>query len=143
MRGLTIVLLILASGNSSALAGRVIFDPPLREVDPSIDPLTTFEVTISATRLESFDSFSVVIGSQDLVIFDQLWVFDPGLPPVACTGTPCYWRDSAGWKASHGPRIEGTTLAPRSVSCDASDSLGGSTTLGRTPRMRYRCVHDD
>jgi len=67
-KAITGVCVSAALAGSSALGGTVSFDPPVREVDPSISTVTTFEVGIAASDLGTFEGLDMVIGSDDLQI---------------------------------------------------------------------------
>ncbi len=70
---------------ASAYGGVVEFDPPSMTIDTTGTSFGKFLVTISPLEsLSSFAAYDMVIGSDDIDIFD--WVTDPNVP---CDGMDC------------------------------------------------------
>jgi len=88
-KAITGVCAMTALAVSAAPGGTVSFDPPVREVDPSISTVTTFEVGIGASTVGSFDAIDMIIGSDELALTD----WEPNYP---CPfGIPCWQSDDA------------------------------------------------
>jgi hypothetical protein len=69
MKGTVIACVMVWS--TSAPAGPVTFDPPVREVDPAVETRTTFDVVLErGDVLTEFTAVGLVIGSDDLEVFD-------------------------------------------------------------------------
>lgn len=68
MKMMMTVWVLAAFAVPSAFGGTVSFDPPVREVDPSISTVTTFEVGIAASDLGMFEALDMIIGSDDLQV---------------------------------------------------------------------------
>lgn len=95
MRWTALALSVVALANSSAPGGIVAFDPLVQEVDLSGDTRTTFEVSIaSLDTITWFNAFDIVLGSDDLEIFEWKWDTWSGLfddPGNVCYPGPCPW----------------------------------------------------